>query len=246
MAEKRMFSKQIVDSDAFLDMPVTSRLLYYDLGMRADDDGFVNSPKRIMRLIGASDDDLTVLCSKGFIIPFESGVVVIKHWRINNFIRKDRYKPTPYQEEFELLSLKQNGAYSLMGSVGQPMVNQRSTVGMHRLEENRVDKTSVEKNRAQMTLPILCLKVFNEVFGTAFTHMPTKNAEFLSTLEGVTEEDVRKMVLFKKSQWENTKYAVNMTPNTLFSPDHFEQYIHQAKTAKEEVQDDELAEYWNW
>ena len=90
MAERRMFAKTIIDSDAFIDMPITARLLYYDLGMRADDDGFVNSPKKIMRMVGASQDDLAILISKKFIIPFETGVVVIKHWRIHNYIRQDR------------------------------------------------------------------------------------------------------------------------------------------------------------
>ena len=111
MAERRMFAKTIIDSDAFLDMPITARLLYYDLGMRADDDGFVNSPKKIMRMIGASDDDLRVLISKKFIIPFESGVVVIKHWRIHNYIRKDTYTETTYKDEKALLELDENKAY---------------------------------------------------------------------------------------------------------------------------------------
>lgn len=113
MAERRMFAKTIVDSDAFLDMPVTARLLYYDLSMRADDDGFINSPKKIQRMIGASDDDLKVLIAKKFIIPFESGVVVIKHWRIHNYIQKDRYKPTVYKEEMAKLEIKDNNSYSL-------------------------------------------------------------------------------------------------------------------------------------
>ena len=110
MAERRMFAKTIIDSDAFIDMPISARLLYYDLAMRADDDGFVNSPKKIMKFVGASVDDMNVLIARQFIIPFESGVVVIKHWRIHNYIQKDRYKPTSYQDEMENLTLK-NGAY---------------------------------------------------------------------------------------------------------------------------------------
>ena len=113
MAERRMFAKTIIDSDAFLDMPTTTRLLYYDLSMRADDDGFINSPKKIQRMIGASDDDLKVLIAKKFIIPFESGVVVIKHWKIHNYIQKDRYKPTVYKDEMAKLEIKDNNAYSL-------------------------------------------------------------------------------------------------------------------------------------
>ena len=99
MAERRMFNKQITRSDAFLDMPRSTRLLYYDLNLDADDDGFVDKYKSIMRLTGASEDDLKLLIAKSFIIPFETGVIVIKHWRMNNLIRSDRYKPTVYQEE---------------------------------------------------------------------------------------------------------------------------------------------------
>ena len=110
MAERRMFAKTIIDSDMFIDMPMSARLLYYDLAMRADDDGFVNSPKKIMKFVGASVDDMNVLIAKQFIIPFESGVVVIKHWKIHNYIQKDRYKATSYQAEKESLTLK-NGTY---------------------------------------------------------------------------------------------------------------------------------------
>ena len=113
MAERRMFAKTIIDSDAFIDMPVTARLLYYDLSMRADDDGFVNSPKKIMRMIGVSQDDLGILVAKKFIIPFDNGVVVIKHWRIHNYIRKDTYNTTPYAEQLEQLELDENKAYRL-------------------------------------------------------------------------------------------------------------------------------------
>lgn len=113
MAERRMFAKTIIDSDAFLDMPTSARLLYYDLGMRADDDGFVNSPKKIMRTIGASNDDMNILIAKKFIIPFENGIVVIKHWRIHNYIRKDTYNETTYKNEMKLLAIDENKAYTL-------------------------------------------------------------------------------------------------------------------------------------
>ena len=112
MAERRMFAKTIIDSDAFLDMPLSTQALYFHLAMRADDEGFVNNPKKIQRVVGASDDDIKVLVSKNFIIPFESGVVVIKHWRIHNYIRADRKKDTAYPEEMKMLSIKENGAYT--------------------------------------------------------------------------------------------------------------------------------------
>lgn len=113
MAERRMFAKTIIDSDAFLDMPMSTQCLYFHLAMRADDDGFINNPKKIQRMIGASDNDMDMLYWKSFLIRFEDGVVVIKHWKIHNYIQKDRYKPTVYQEEKALLSEKENGVYTL-------------------------------------------------------------------------------------------------------------------------------------
>lgn len=113
MAERRMFAKTIIDSDAFLDMPLTTQALYFHLSMRADDDGFINNPKKIMRMIGASDDEMRLLIAKSFIIPFESGVCVIKHWKIHNYLRSDRYKPTVYVEEKSMLNIKENKAYSM-------------------------------------------------------------------------------------------------------------------------------------
>lgn len=112
MAERRMFAKTIIDSDAFIDMPLSTQALYFHLSMRADDDGFINNPKKIMRMIGASEDDLKLLTAKRFIIPFDSGIVVIKHWKIHNYIQKDRYKPTVYVDERRTLSLKDNGVYT--------------------------------------------------------------------------------------------------------------------------------------
>ncbi len=113
MAERRMFAKTIIDSDAFLEMPITSQLLYFHLSMRADDDGFVNKPKSLMRMVGCKDDDLKLLFVKKFLIPFESGVVVIKHWKIHNYIRKDTYTETKYKEEKATLELDENSAYRL-------------------------------------------------------------------------------------------------------------------------------------
>ena len=113
MAERRMFAKTIIDSDAFLDMPLSTQALYFHLSMRADDDGFINNPKKIQRVIGASDDDLKILIGKRFLITFESGVVVIKHWKIHNYIQNDRYKETVYTEEKNLLCVKKNKSYSL-------------------------------------------------------------------------------------------------------------------------------------
>lgn len=112
MAEKRMFAKSIVLTDAFLDMPMSARCLYFTLGMLADDDGFVGSPKSVMRQCGASQDDMAILLSKRFVLGFDSGVIVIKHWRINNYLQNDRHKPTTYQEELATLKIDQKGSYT--------------------------------------------------------------------------------------------------------------------------------------
>jgi hypothetical protein len=117
MAERRMFAKTIIDSDAFLDMPLSTQALYFHLSMRADDEGFINNPKKIQRMIGASEDDLKVLIAKSFVIPFESGIVVIKHWKIHNYIRADRIIPTKYTEEKGALFTKENGAYTISADI---------------------------------------------------------------------------------------------------------------------------------
>ena len=147
MAERRMFTLKIVDSDAFLDMPASTQALYFHLAMRADDDGFVNNPKKVQRIVGASEDDLKLLIVKRFIIGFETGVIVIKHWRMHNTLRKDRYNPTQYQEELAMLSIKENGAYTDRGNQletnWQPDGNQLATqdrLGKDRLGKDRLDK----------------------------------------------------------------------------------------------------------
>ncbi len=125
MARKRMFDLGIIDTDLFLEMPQSTQNLYFHLGMRADDDGFVSNPKKIIRTIGANEDDLKILFSKEFIIPFESGIVVIRHWKLNNYIRKDRYVETIYKEEKKRLIEDENGIYNLNINAGIPNVNQR-------------------------------------------------------------------------------------------------------------------------
>ena len=148
MAEKRMFTQKIIDSDPFLDMPLSTQALYFHLNMRADDDGFVNNPKRICRTIGASEDDLKLLLAKRFAIGFESGVLVIKHWRMHNTLRKDRYNPTQYQEEFARLDVKDNNAYTEklgnhLATTWQPDGNQLEP--QYSIDKNSIDKESIGK-----------------------------------------------------------------------------------------------------
>jgi len=138
MANKRMFSKSIVDTDAFLDMPASSQLLYFHLAMRADDEGFIGNPKKIMRMCGFQEDDLKILLAKNFILSFNSGVVVIKHWLIHNTIRMDRFNKTNYEDEKKNLLIKENKAYT---EIGKPNGNQMET--QVKLSKVKLSKVSI-------------------------------------------------------------------------------------------------------
>ena len=137
MAQKRMFDKTITNNDNFLEMPDSTQNLYFHLSMEADDDGFVDNWKSIMRMTGKKEDDLKLLIAKKFIIPFETGVIVIKHWRINNYLRKDRYHQTKYLKEKSLLTIEENEEYELKKDFGIPIGNR---------EENSIEKNSIEEN----------------------------------------------------------------------------------------------------
>lgn len=174
MANRRMFSLSVIDTDKFLDMPVSSQLLYFHLGMRADDDGFVSSPKRIARTTNCGDDDLRILATKGYIIPFESGVVVIRHWRQNNQLRSDRYRETVCKNEKATLSIIDNIYIEstneapdsipigipndIPASVptGKPTVDSmvdsttyhrepQYSIGKYSIDKSSIDKSSIEK-----------------------------------------------------------------------------------------------------
>lgn len=193
MAERRMFAKTIIDSDMFLDMPLSTQALYFHLSMRADDDGFINNPKKIQRMIGASDDDLKVLIMKRFILPFDSGVVVIKHWRMHNYIRNDRYKETVYQEEKSQLLLKENGSYTELTTIGIPDDNQMETqvrlgqdrdrieLGEGSIGEDNEDSAAPPHTRKRFTPPTVdevreyCFERGNSVDPQRFVDYYTSN-----------------------------------------------------------------------
>lgn len=163
MAQKRMFSLSIVDTDTFLEMPVSARLLYYELGMRADDDGFVDNWKKILLFTGLKEDDLKILIAKQFVIPFETGVIVIRHWRLNNYLQNDRIKPTVYQKEKSSLKLDDNNVYSLDTECIH-------SIDKSSIEENSIDKSSiavvVDDNLSNTTTDKLSLFEFVEkIFG---------------------------------------------------------------------------------
>lgn len=142
MAERRMFTKKVTDSDAFIELPSSAQALYFHLNQGADDDGFNNQIQNAMFKSHATTDDLKVLMMKNFIIRFESGVIVIKHWRLHNTLRKDRYTPTNFQEEFKLLGIKDNGAYTLENNDGCQLVAKR-------LPQYSIGKVSIDKNNKE-------------------------------------------------------------------------------------------------
>ena len=147
MADRRMISNRIIDSDAFTDIPLTSQALYFHLCMKADDDGFLNNSKKIQRIIGASENDMKILIDKHFVIPFPSGVYVIKHWKIHNYIQKDRYKPTTYTDEMKMLIVKPNRAYKLKD---KSEMDTDCIQNVSEVDTNctlRLDKNSIDKNR---------------------------------------------------------------------------------------------------
>lgn len=143
MAQRRMFSKEITTSDTFVDMPMSSQLLYFHLGMEADDEGFIGNARMLSRAYGANSDDLSLLRAKGFIIMFDNGVSVVKDWNLNNKIRKDRMKPTIYRSEKSLLNVDIDGGYFIdnqMTTNMQPIDNQMSA--QDRLGKDRLGKDS--------------------------------------------------------------------------------------------------------
>ena len=226
MAERRMFAKTIIDSDAFLDMPLSTQALYFHLSMRADDDGFINNSKKIQRMIGASDDDLKLLMAKNFIIPFESGVVVIKHWRIHNYIRSDRYKETVYQEEKSLLSLKDNNAYTLGGiPLGIPDDTQMDT-------QVRIGKDSIGKDIYTPPYEEI-ISYLNQMANTSYRASTRKTKDLIKARfnDGFTVDDFYTVIQKKTVEWMNTDMAKYLRPETLFGT-KFESYLNQQSGKK--------------
>ena len=212
MARKRMFDLEIVDTDLFLEMPQSTQNLYFHLGMRADDDGFVSNPKKIIRTIGANDDDLKILFSKQFIIPFETGVVVIRHWKLNNYLRKDRYTETIYKEEKKQLVEDENGVYNLSSTFGIPKNNQKVTNGIHSIEKNSKEESSIERNSSSSVKNILydssvekLQKVMIETIGTTNINNIKECIDYLDKLPlELIEYALRKTARIERPSWKYT------------------------------------------
>ena len=174
MAERRMFSKTVIDSDSFLDLPLSTQALYFHLSMRADDDGFLNNCKRIMRLVGANQNDYDLLLAKQYIIQFEDGICVIRHWRTHNYIQSDRYHETCFKAEKAMLYVEDSKAYTLEETdkklVKNKVVNtmytpciQNVSSGKDRLGKDRLGKDSIDNNNTVS----ISLSLFEELgFGT--------------------------------------------------------------------------------
>ncbi|CAM3226512.1 DNA replication protein [Lactococcus hircilactis] len=265
MAQRRMFSKEITTSDLFVEMPSSSRLLYYDLGMEADDEGFIGNARMLSRAYGASSDDLKLLATKGFIIMFPNGVTVVKDWNLNNKIRKDRQKPTIYTEEKSLLTLDSKGSYLInnqMSAVCQPIDNQMSAqdrIGKESLgkesigynvEENFIfpdylsEKTieSIKKGNPKnfnFRIPIAYL---NQVTGKNFQFVEKSMNLIKARLkDGFVLDDFKKVIDIKFNEWSNTDMAKYIRPETLFG-NKFDGYLNQmalpSKQGSQEYCDD--------
>lgn len=226
MARRRMFNLDIIDTDLFIEMPQSSRLLYYELCMRADDDGFVSSPKKIQRVVGCSDDDFKVLITKKFIIPFETGVVVIRHWKIHNYIQKDRYKETLYSEEKRLLSQEENGAYRLMdtsciqnGDTGKDSIE----LVKDSIDNNIYSPAKAEQIPYKEIIDYLNLKSNSNY---KYTSQKTKDLIKARINNGFTIEDFKKVIDKKSQEWLGTDFEKFLRPETVFG-NKFEGYLNQ-------------------
>ena len=244
MAERRMMSKSIIKSDTFLDMPATTQNLYFHMLIDADDDGFINAPKSIMRMIGAKDDDMKVLAAKQFVIPFESGVVVIKDWKIHNYIQNDRYKPSTLPER-DLLNIRKDKTYTLKSDVSNMDTEciQTVSIGKDRLGKVRLGKDRVGKD----SIDTLChvshddvdkshyeiIEYLNLKTGSKFkpTTKPYVQAIRSRLKEGYNVDDFKTVIDKKCREWKGTKLEKYLTPKTLFAPSHFDTYLNSNEMA---------------
>ena len=244
MAERRMMSKSIIKSDTFLDMPATTQNLYFHMLLDADDDGFINAPKSIMRMIGAKEDDMKVLTAKQFVIPFESGVVVIKDWKIHNYIQNDRYKPSALPER-DLINIQKDKSYTLKADVSNMDAKciQPVSIGKDRIGKVRLGKDRIGKDR----IDILChvshddvdkshfeiIEYLNLKTGSKFkpTTKPYVQAIRSRLKEGYTVNDFKTVIDKKCREWKGTKLEKYLTPKTLFAPSHFDTYLNSNEMA---------------
>ena len=231
MANKRMFSLQVVDTDKFMDMPVSAQALYFHLGMHGDDDGFVSSPRKIARAAGCNDDDMRLLAAKGFIIPFETGVIVITDWKVNNTLKNDRYQETIYQAEKATLSTEKSGRY-ILGSIMDPERNQYGTIvePQHNITKPR-SNTAGKPPNLHGDICSFAVQLLNELTGYSYRTTTKKTQTVISARvrEGFTQSDFEAVIRHKCKQWLNDeKMREYLRPETLFGP-KFEGYLNDAR-----------------
>jgi uncharacterized phage protein (TIGR02220 family) len=223
-----MFSKKITDTDMFLDMPLSSQALYFHLNMHADDDGFVSNAKTVKRMMGSSDDDLKLLLTKNFIFVFESGVVVIKDWKIHNYIRKDTYNTTIYGDEKEQLAQDDNGSYTLrIRSVDDPSTQVR--LGKVRLgKDSNIYSSSNDEPHIDLKTFKEIISYLNEKAGTKYRASGSKTQRLIKARfnDGFNDEDFKKVIDIKVAEWSSTDMAKYLRPETLFGT-KFESYLNQ-------------------
>ncbi len=228
MAERRMMAKSIIKSDQFLDMPATTQNLYFHMLLDADDDGFVNAPKSIMRIVGAKEDDMKLLIAKQFVIGFGNGVIVIKHWKIHNYIQSDRYKPS-LQPERALLDITTNKEYALNTNDVSNMDTeciQNVSVGKVRLGKVRLGKNNILSSKLDCTDEII--QHLNMRAGTKYKSNTAKTKQLINARlnEGFTLEDFKTVIDKKCVEWSGTEFEKFLRPNTLFGT-KFESYLNQ-------------------
>ena len=246
-AQKRMFDKCITNSDDFLELPISSQALYFHLSMNADDDGFVNNWKSILKMTGTKEDDLKILIMKSYLIPFDSGVLVIKHWRINNYLRNDRHVDTKFVEEMSMLSQGKSGEYSLKNEFGIPMVypdknsiDKNSIDNIYIVEKLDDKKEEISKNTIEQVVDYLNMKTGSKYKSTT---SKTKTLIKARLKDGFTEKDFLKVIDNKCYEWLGTDYEKYLRPETLFGT-KFESYLNQ-KTI-EEIKQERNREIDSW
>ena len=229
MAQRRMFSKKIVDTDLFIEMSPTAKLLYFYLNMSADDDGFVGNPKTIKLVSGATDDDLKILVAKQFIIPFESGVIVIKDWKIHNYIQKDRYSKTQYTDEKSQLVVEENGTYTrCIQNVS--ILDTQVRLGKDRLGKDSIDNMS---DKSDHHIPYSeIIEYLNEKTGRSFRNVDA-NKKLIKARwnDGYKLDDFKAVIDNMVANWSGKEFngtpAENyLQPKTLFS-NKFDSYLNQ-------------------
>lgn len=215
MAQRRMFTLKIVDTDAFLDMPHSSQLLYFHLSMRADDDGFVANPKKITRMLGTQEDDYKLLVVKKFIIPFENGICVIKHWKMHNYIQVDRYTQTTYSEELAILSLDNNNGYRMNEECIQDVVQSVST-GKVRLELGK-SKVSINNTSTVKAKKLLVSEQARGLINPIIELFKEVNPNYKTFYSNKTQRSSLERML-KEFGEEKLCATIRALPNYIYKP----------------------------